>query len=97
MEKLGAAGPNLQNSLDRTSWGRTPLDLAIDAKQGRKMHDLIQDYGMKTWGRSATDLWYGGRPYQEWRGQARPKQDDRNQDWKWWANKTKKNFEDERV
>ena len=82
MNKVGVAGPNLQNTLDRTSYGRTPLDLAIDAHQVKKLHSLIRDYKMLTRGASATDLWYGGEPYHQWRNRARPRQEDRSRDWK---------------
>ena len=96
MDKLGIAGPNLQNTLDRTTWGRTPLDLAVDSRNQRKYHDLVRTYNMLTTDNSATNLWYGGVPYDQWRNRPRPKEDDRTKDWRYIANKTTRHFHDER-
>ena len=96
MDKLGVAGANLQNTLDRTKWGRTPLDLAVDSNNHRKYHELIRTYKMVTTDNSATNLWFGGAPYQEWRNRPRPKQQDRTKDWRYIANKESRHFEDER-
>ena len=80
MDKMGFEGPNLTNTLDRTHWGKTALDMAIDSNTHHKLEalDLVKQFTMLTRGNSTVDRFYGGRK-PEYRTQKRERPE---KDWK---------------